>query len=519
VLFAAALVVYGIESLAVPLHAGRDFATYLQYYAQLFHGVALPMNMLYRMPVAPLVIGSSVDFLGAAGTQVVMGLLYALTITVWAVVAAEFGRRAALLTAIALLVFPGFGTFFHAVASDQVFAVGFALWSLALVRSAFRPTTRRFVLVGLGVAGLTLVRPGNQVLVVFALLPLTLVALPWRRRVLTAVACAASAVAVLGVWSVYNGFRFHDYTVARGTNAFLPFYRAFVADHVVTPDAGPASRELAAAVRTHLLTEEPYRSYGITLDTFYAKADARLFEDVVNLSDRVWGWDSDYSKLRAVALEGIRKHPGPYARGILHTLDLELRGVEIAEPPPSTDQGSSVPADTIVVDGRRLPAPSEGGITPAARTGFSSATRDGSIREVWTSPTAHRLVFDDPQDARRYDQMEQLVGRLSGKLPAYQPVDSLRRALNLAARIYPRSTLWLLVAVIALLVRRPRRAWVALAPTAAGLLVVVVNALAIYAILDFEMPVAPAFVVLAAVALLAPRVAEPRPSPSVTSGP
>jgi hypothetical protein len=519
VLFAAALAVYGLESLAVPLHAGRDLGTYIQYYDQLFHGVALPMNMLYRMPVAPLVIGPSLDFLGAAGTQVVMGLLYALTVTVWAAVAAEFGRRAALFAAIALLVFPGFGTFFHAVASDQVFAVAFALWSLALVRAAFRPTTRRFVLVGLGVAGLTLIRPGNQVLVLFALLPLTLVALRWRQRLLAATACAASVVAVLGVWSVYNGVRFHDYAVARGTNAFLPFYRAFVADHVVTPDAGPASRELAAAVRARLLTEEPYRSYGITLDEFYARADARLFEDVVNLSDRVWGWDSDYSKLREVALEGIRRHPGPYVKGILHTLDLELRGVEIAEPPPSEVHPSAAPDDTIVVDGRRLTAPSEGGIIPAARTGFASATRDGSIREVWTSPTAHRVVFDYPRTARRYEQMGQQVGSLSAKLPAYRPVDSLRRGLNLASRVYPRSTLWLLFAVILLLVRRPRRGWLALAPTAAGLLVVVVNALAVYAILDFEMPVAPAFVVLAAIALLAPRVADPRPGPSVTSPP
>jgi len=281
-LFVAALAVYGLESLAVPLRPGRDFGTYLEYYDQLFHGVALPMLMLYRMPAAPLVIGPSLDFLGAAGTQVVMGLLYALTITAWAAVAAEFGRRAGLAAAVALLLFPGFGVFFHAVSSDQIFAAGFALWSLALVRAALRPSVWGFALVGVGVAGLTLIRPGNQVLVVFALVPLVLVRLPWRRRLAATAACGACVVAVLGPWSVYNGVRFDDYTVARGANAFLPFYRAFVQDHVITPDAGPASRELAAAVQPQLLTREPYRSYGVTLDSFFEKADARMFEDVVN---------------------------------------------------------------------------------------------------------------------------------------------------------------------------------------------------------------------------------------------
>jgi hypothetical protein len=503
-LFVGALAVYGLESLAVPLFEGRDLGTYAEYYDQLFHGVALPMLMLYRMPIAPLVIGPALDFLGGAGTQVVMGVLFAVTVVCWGAAAAELGRRVAIFVAIALALDPSFGIFFHRIASDQIFAVGFALWALGLVRATRRPTTGRFALIGLGVVLLTLIRPGNQVLIVFALLPLTL-RLPWRLRLVGVAAFVATAAAGLGVWSVYNGLRFDDYTIARGANAFLPFYRVFSIDRIVRPENGPASRELARAVDARLLTKEPYRSYGVTEKLFFERADARMFEDVVNLSDQVWGWDSDYSKLRAVALEAVEKHPVTYAKGVLHTLDLEGRGVEVYYPALFAPGPVSTAAPTVVVTGRRLPQPTEGSLIPSARMGFSSATPDGRIQEVWTSPTAHRLVFRNPAEERRYEDMWGAVGRLTGRVPTYAPIDVLRRVLNLLARLYPRNVVWLFVGLVSVLVRRPKAGWIAFAPTLAGLIVILVNALAIYAILDFAMPFLPAFILLAAVGLVGER--------------
>jgi hypothetical protein len=494
------------------LFEGRDLGTYVEYYDQLFHGVALPMTMLYRTPIAPLVIGPSLDFLGAPGTQALMGILFAVTVVCWGAAAAVFGRRTALLTACAVMLSPGFGLFFHRIASDQILAVGFAVWAFGLLRTSVAPSTRRFALLGLGVALLTLIRPGNQILVVFALFPLTL-ALPWRRRMAGAVAFATVAVSVLALWSVYNGIRFDDYTIARGTNAFLPFYRVFSIDRIVSPRNGSASRELSRAVETRVLTEEPYRSYGVTRAEFFARADARMFEDALNLSDRVWGWDSDYSKLRAVALEAIRKHPWPYVKGVAHTLDLEGRGVELYLPSKFVETPTGA-AGTIVVNGRRVPQPTEGSLIPSAHTGFDSATSDGHIREIWTSPTEHHTVFGSASQLRRYRAMGHEIGQLTGKLPAYAPPDRLRRALNLLSRAYPRTVIWIVVGLIALLVRRPRRAWLALAATLAGLLVIVVSALAIYAILDFAMPFLPAFILLAAAGLVGerrlPRESQPR---------
>jgi hypothetical protein len=47
-----------------------------------------------------------------------------------------------------------------------------------------------------------------------------------------------AALAPLAAWAVLNGLRFDDYTLARGGNAIIPFYRAFISDKIVSPDNG-----------------------------------------------------------------------------------------------------------------------------------------------------------------------------------------------------------------------------------------------------------------------------------------
>ena len=497
---------YALQSIALPLIPGRDFGTYLRFYDQMWewHSV-LPMSMLYRTPVTPLVAGGALDVFGGVGTQILMGVLYAGSIVAWSVTARVFGRRAALVTAIALVLFPGYAILFHKLASDAVFAAGFAGWGLLVSRAYVRPTSGRWLLVGLGVAMLALIRPGNQVLIVVAALPLVL-SLSWRQRVTLAAVTAAAAVGVLGLWAVNNGVRYDDYSVARGAAAYTPFFRAFVADRIVSPSNGSASKELAAAVQRDLLTQEPYRSYGIDVETFFARGNDREFEDLLGLSDRVWGWDTDYSKLREVGVEAVRAHPSTFAHGVAHTVWSQLwQPLFVALPTTPTFGFGAGGGQTIVVAGRTLPKPTENSTIPAAHQGFYSTTPDRRIREVWTSPTAHAVVFDDPAAARRFARLNADVGRLGAELPAYSGNASLTRQFSRSSKLYPRPVLFLLVGFIAIIWRRPEHAFLVLALAAAGLLVVLFNALTIYPIIEFAVPVVPAFVVLAAAGLFGER--------------
>lgn len=501
VLFGLGLAAYALVSVGLPLVAGRDFPTYVANWVQLdeWHSV-LPMTMLFRTPVAPIVGVGPLGVLGPWAAQAWFAVLYAGSIVAWAAVARRAGPRAALLAAAALLVYPGYVLLFHRLASDAVFAAVFALWALLVARAVERPTRARFALVGLGVAVLALTRPGNQVLLLAALLPLAL-PLAWRTRAWLVAATLVPAVAVLGAWTVNNGLRYDDYTVARGGAAYLPFFRVFTTDHLVEPGSGDASRRLATAIERDLLPREPYRSHGIDLHTFLADGRDRFFEDLVNLSDRTWGWSSDYSTLRSVALESIRAHPGAYVSGVASTVARLLWQPFFYELHPAATPPQSRPQRA----GSAPPGRDEGELIPAANQGFYYTTPDGRVTEVWRSDGTHEPVFRTAADRERYATLQRDIATVGERLPPYAGNATLTKQVSRASKVWPRAALWLLVGLAAVLVRRPRGSFVALVLVAAALLVILLDAAAIYAVAEFAVPVVPAFVVLAAVGLLGAR--------------
>jgi hypothetical protein len=505
-IFALALVVFGLRSIALPVIPGRDFETYLRYYVQMWdwHSVE-PMSMLYRTPLAPLVIGGTLDLVGGWGLEILMALLFAASIAAWTRTALVFGPRPALLTAAALLAYPGYGILFHTPASEPVIAAAFAAWALAVARAWVAPSFGRFAVVGAATAATALARPAFQVLVLVAALPLIL-RLPWRKRLVCAATCAGVVLGFLGSWTILNGIRYDDYTVARGAGAFLPFYRAFTTDHIVYPDNGHASRELADAVKRELLPEEPYQSYGITLDEFFSRGGPREFEDVVGITDRLWGWNSDYAQMRAVGVEAVEAHPLRYASGVSKTILGELwnplfvalpNDGGVGQNDSSTSNGGSQP-DTPA----GLPVPSDGEVIPAAHQGFFSTTPDGHIQEKWTSPVDHSRVFATAEMQRRYDEMASDAAALLADVPPYHGSAWLTLQFSRSSKLFPPPLLWLVAGLAGILLRRPTRSGLALTLAGAALLVVGSQALAIYTIVEFAVPVAPALIVFGAMGLL-----------------
>jgi hypothetical protein len=501
-LVAAALLVYGLVSYALPLAAGRDLARYLLVHAQLFDAhVVYPHAVLTRTPVAPLVVGGLLD-LGPLAAELGAAALYAGSVLAWCAVARRFGAAAAIATAVALLLYPGYVLLFHELASDAVFAAAFALFAVACTRALEAPSAGRAAVLGASIALLVLVRPVAQVLLLLVLVPL-LAARTWPGRIRATTAFVLAAGLPLLGWAVHNGVRLDDYTVARGGGASVPLFRAFVADRIVRPENGPASRELARVVARDLLPHEPYRSYGIDLDRFFSSGSSRMHDDLVVLADRTWGWDDDYRHLGRVGREAVRAHPGTYLRGVARdTYRLVLWPLY----PPGDATAAPVAAGTPVALGGPiaggLPPPSEGQPIPSARTAPYLSTPDGRIREVWTSPTEHHIVFDDPADAVRAAALDRRVDELLAGLPDRSPRAGLVRWLESASRWYPRPVLWLVVGLLALAWRRPSRAEIPLVLAAAALVLLVSTALAVYAVAQYSVPVVPALVLLATVGVL-----------------
>jgi hypothetical protein len=501
ILFVLGLGVYAVRAIGWRLAGGRDLDEYLYGYVQFldWHPL-LPWSMLFRTPVPAIVDGTALDVAGGFFVEPLMAVLFAASVVAWSVAARAFGPRAALLVAAALLVFPAYGLMFHEVSSEPLFAAAFALWALLVVRAAQTPSARRFAFVGLGIALLALIRPGNAVLVGFVVFPL-LIAGPWRDRLVRSGALLIAALAPLAAWAVLNGIRFDDYALARGGNAVIPFYRAFITDKIVSPENGDASRRLADAIRTHLVTRDPYKSYGVTTDEVFRSGSFRIHEDFYLLSDQVFGWDTNYSVLRKAGIEAVRKHPGAYASGVLETVWQQLSESYFRTPPAK--QAPAMPA-VVDVKGKELPAPTEGEPIPSGQSVWISRP-DNCIREVWTSGTEHHFTFCKQGYRRRFDQIGRELGDLFAGLPDRTGNAELALRLNQASRWYPRSILWILLGLVALVLRRPKAAPTLIAIALTAFVVIFLNALGLFADPHFALPVAPAFVFFGSCALLARR--------------
>jgi hypothetical protein len=148
---------------------------------------------------------------------------------------------------------------------------------------------------------------------------------------------------------------------------------------------------------------------------------------------------------------------------------------------------------------------SDGQPIPASRVGLAIQTLHGPAGEVWRSATEHPLVFADPRDKARYDDFQADTGRLNERIPTRGRNETLVHRVNQASHAFPPPIVWLVLGCVGLLVRRPRRALVAVAPAVAGLVVIVATGLIAPAVGEYAAPVSPAFVLLAAAGLLGTR--------------
>jgi hypothetical protein len=397
-----------------------------------------------------------------------------------------------------------------------VFATIFAAWAWLVARALVRPSPARFALVGAGIAAVTLARPGNLVLVAFALLPL-LVRAPVRPRLVMAGAALMAAVVPLAGWALLNGARYGEVTLARSGG--IVFHHAFVVDRIIERENGPSTRAFIDAIQEDLITRDPYRSYGVGLDELLSSGSLRISEDLQAFAYEKWGWNGGPAMLDDVGGEAVRAHPGTYLKNTLRSIWLELSEplYRIVEAP--VEDASEPPATTPAGDGMPLPAPSEGQPIPPGQN-FWITRPDQAIRLVWTSPVDTRLVFENADLEARYRRLEQRTNELFTALPDRTGSAALGLRLNQLSRWFPRPVMWLAVGLVALAIRRPRRpiSLILVAPAAAGLLVIAATAAIVDHDVRYALPVAPAFVVLAVGALVLERRPEPGAGAIRTAG-
>lgn len=499
-LVVVAVASYALQALAWPLERGRDSWDYWLWFLQAADGDP-PFSALqvFRTPIAPLVTGIPMWIGGAGLTEVVFAFLYALSLLGWAWAVAPISRSAALATGLVLLVAVPYAGLFHEVSSDPVFAFVLAWWAGAVVRAWLTGSTAWLAAVGVGVALLTLTRPAAQIaLLACVLLPL-LARRRWTPALRGVAACLAAAVLPLAAWAGYNAVRYDDLAVARGSKAWVPFFR--VAGDV-DPANGDASRRLAEAIERDVLTQPPYASRGVDIATYFKGAGNLEVIRMIALSDRVFGWDSDYDVLFDASLEAIRADPWPYVEGVGRTfwdfLAQRYAPAPRERPVPIPD----LPAE-LVIDGKPFPAPiTVSPLVEAVRYGLVWCPTDDLERCVVPDP---RAALGDAGQARRYDELIDTVRDWNAQLPGRDSNAWLASKGGTASDRWPRSILWIAVAAVALAVRRPRGTAPILVLMAVGGLVLGVHALSQAPQSEFALPFVPVWIVAALVGLLAPR--------------
>jgi hypothetical protein len=247
----------------------------------------------------------------------------------------------------------------------------------------------------------------------------------------------------------------------------------------------------------------------VTLHEVFASGSFRIHEDLYTLSDQVFGWNSNYSILRKAGVEAVKAHPGKYFGDVGHTIWRQLSNTYFRAPPATGSARPSKPA-TFDVKGRSLPAPTEGEPIPGGQNVWISRP-DDDIRQVWTSPTHYHFVVRTTSERRRFDAIRRESDSLFAALPHRRGSVGLSHRLDQLSRWFPRSIIWIAVGLIALVLRRPRGAAALIALALAALFVIVFNALGLFADPRFVLPVAPAFVLLGACALLGSRQRRPHP--------
>ena len=484
-----------IQSLAWPLSAGRDFESYILYYLEMGQTNPLyPLLMVFRTPIVPIFHGSVLQYGGANLDELIMGILFCISILLIYKIGLRWNRRIAWGSALALILYPSYGLMYHQVSSEGLFAFGLILWLNYIFNSVESPNNLKFVVHGIFVFILILIRPVAQVFLAFAVFPLTFYKLsPWKKFRFS-LAFLFSSVFLILTYSAYNFIRYNDFTVSRSSGAHIPLYRLFVADYEFLPlDAnnGPRSTKLIDAIESDLLKKEPYLSYGIDLETFVASGNSRMWGDLVSLSDRIWGWNSDYKYLRLAAIETIQANPINYIFRVIRSFIGAFWKTVIWNSPQriSIDE-----KDEIEFDTNGLPAPTEGQLIPISNTWWLASSPDQHYQVDWQHYYATgeiQLVGPVWQD--HFLTLEGEKEQLVSKLPPRNGLRYVSDALNWISQFFPRILLFVLVGIAGLFYD-PRKDITLWFMVGLSFLYLVISYSGVYTITEFRVPFDPLYI-------------------------
>lgn len=367
----ASLLAYILYALAFPLTPGRDFGTYLQYYFDILSKEpTYHLLMVYRTPGTPLFYGILGQFGGSLLVEVVLGFCY-ISLNLIAYNIVKGWDRVIAFLAVFLIIFHfDYNLLFHHISSDNLFSIFLMFWVGILFIAYNNSSPKMYLISSVVTFLLVMIRPSSQLFVFAAFLPLLSEKVRASIKIKNLLIFFLVFILLILFYRSYNFIRYGDFTVSRGGAAVIPLYRLFTVDRIVRPENGIYSEKLANDVKNDLLTQEPYKTYQIDVDTFFTAGDPRMMNDLISFSDRKYGWNSNYKILGEVSKEAIFRYPKAYIYGVINTL------IKVFEIPGNVRLGGANPitADAFEIKYKHLqkieklslPIPSEDSLIPGS---------------------------------------------------------------------------------------------------------------------------------------------------------
>jgi len=303
-------IAYILQTLAYPVHEGRDFATYALYYRDLFQSIPeYPVLMLFRTPVTPILFGILFDTGSGLLLQFYFFVSYLTFVLLLFRIASFWGTWAGWLVILFTVLSVQFFNLFNSVASENPASLFSAIWLLWAFRHRKSNTFIPWVILALIGICLVLVRPNFQILGLGAILPLIMVNAAFWRRIVLSATYAAVFISGIAIYSSYNWIRYDAFEVAHLGPAHMPYFRVFNNLRIVRATNGPASEELAELIRKDVLTRSQFTEYGITEELFFEAGSMRFWIHTVDALNHEFGHLDNNRLLKKVAWEACSANP------------------------------------------------------------------------------------------------------------------------------------------------------------------------------------------------------------------
>jgi len=496
VILLASILMYYIQSLGWPLKPGRDFGAYVNYYVDMWSSEPYYKFLMASAvkPPVPLFIGAFYRIGGPVLLEIAVALLFSVSILSIYYIGSTWNRQVALISSIAVILYPGYAGIYHELATECFSACGFILWAAFVCYSSKHPSIRNFALHAFFLFLLLMIRQANLILLVFAVFPFLLPNLKLRDKIIRCAIILSLSIAFQMLWSTYNYVRYDVFTIARSNRA-TTLFRSYCIDRIVKPENGPASAKLADAVKNELLNKEPYKSYGIDLDLVFSTPpeykNSRIFLDIISLSDRVWGWESNYEVLGQAAKEAIFSYPTIYLKNVMFDIIKVFSGSYESPVHRRFDYKLKESKQPPKLNERGLPVPTESQIIPNSYINTVSTTKEGMIIEE------KKIQFENKKKAMGLDIIE---------LPNRDGISDIATGMNYLTRLFPKMDACIILGVILLGFGMPgkkiieKRTFLFL--SGIGIIVVVLSIALAQAVIHYRIPFDPIFIILATSAVI-----------------